>query len=581
MDQHEKFWGKPLASRKISDAVSMGPSEAPTEQETRKRIKHGGCCTAAHGLFMEYCNNSTVHGMQYLGERRRSIVERIFWIVVFFVSIYFCGILIWNIYVKWDTSPVIVSFSEKSTPVWQIPFPAVTICPETKAKQTVFNFTDIYHRIHGNETLTDDEKFKLEIIAQTCDAHLLVNAGIGNATITSDCIDQLLDMAPQFNETLFHCKYQNLADTCDTLFAPIITEDGVCYTFNALSGQEIYRKEAMADDFMYYEPIKESNKSWTLEKGYTAESSTNFSVYPFRVLAAGARAGLFVLLSLYDNELDYLCRGPVQGFKVLLHTPGEQPRVSKHYFRVPTLQEVIVTVKPQMIQTSDNLLNYSPERRQCYFNHERQLKYFQIYTQSNCELECLANHTLSECGCVKFSMPRDKETPICGAAQIECYNKAEDDILKKEINEGLLTSTDAARGNTQCNCLPACTSIQYDVETSQARFNWEDLFKAYKNPLDEFPSIQFARLSIFFKEAQFITSKRSELYGPTDFLANCGGLMGLFMGISLLSFVEIFYFCSVRLCCNLKMRMDNKKRANSVRKPGILVEKPTEKEYVE
>lgn len=62
-------------------------------------------------------------------------------------SLFFCGQLIWNVYVKWDTSPVIVSFAEKSTPVWQIPFPAVTICPETKAKQTVFNFTDVYHQI--------------------------------------------------------------------------------------------------------------------------------------------------------------------------------------------------------------------------------------------------------------------------------------------------------------------------------------------------------------------------------------------------------------------------------------------------
>lgn len=63
-----------------------------------------------------------------------------------------------------------------------------------------------------------------------------------------------------------------------------------------------------------------------------------------------------------------------------------------------------------------------------------------------------------------------------------------------------------------------------------------------------------SRLSIFFKETQFITSKRSELYGLTDFLANCGGLLGLFMGISILSFVELFYFCSLRLICNLGMR---------------------------
>lgn len=44
-------------------------------------------------------------------------------------------------------------------------------------------------------------------------------------------------------------------------------------------------------------------------------------------------------------------------------------------------------------------------RRQCFFNNERYLRFFKLYTQANCELECLTNHTLKECSCVKFSMP--------------------------------------------------------------------------------------------------------------------------------------------------------------------------------
>lgn len=62
-----------------------------------------------------------------------------------------------------------------------------------------------------------------------------------------------------------------------------------------------------------------------------------------------------------------------------------------------------------------------------------------------------------------------------------------------------------------------------------------------------------ARVTIFFKEMQFITSERNELYGSTDFLANCGGLLGLFMGFSFLSIVEIFYFLTVRVLCNLRV----------------------------
>lgn len=94
--------------------------------------------------------------------------------------------------------------------------------------------------------------------------------------------------------------------------------------------------------------------------------------------------------------------------------------------------------------------------------------------------------------------------------------------------------------------------------------------------------MQPARLSIFFKEHQFITSKRSELYGPTDFLANCGGLLGLFMGVSLLSIVEVIYYATLRLGCTLRLRRSRKQRnriaaAEADNVPGITIDSPGEK----
>lgn len=37
-----------------------------------------------------------------------------------------------------------------------------------------------------------------------------------------------------------------------------------------------------------------------------------------------------------------------------------------------------------------------------------------------------------------------------------------------------------------------------------------------------------------------------------DFIANCGGLLGLFVGFSFLSFVELIYYLIVRLPCSLR-----------------------------
>lgn len=98
-------------------------------------------------LFNDYCENTTIHGVKYFGENNRPRLERWWWIISFVISIVLCTILIRNLWIKWEESPVFVSFAERSTAVWEIPFPAVTICPETKARKSLFDYTDVYHRI--------------------------------------------------------------------------------------------------------------------------------------------------------------------------------------------------------------------------------------------------------------------------------------------------------------------------------------------------------------------------------------------------------------------------------------------------
>ena len=56
-------------------------------------------------------------------------------------------------------------------------------------------------------------------------------------------------------------------------------------------------------------------------------------------------------------------------------------------------------------------------------------------------------------------------------------------------------------------------------------------------------------LKIFFESNHFFALKRSELIGLIDFLSNCGGLLGLFMGFSVMSFVEFTYNIVLNLKC--------------------------------
>lgn len=78
----------------------------------------------------------------------------------------------------------------------------------------------------------------------------------------------------------------------------------------------------------------------------------------------------------------------------------------QQYFRVPLDQSVVAGIQPSMMKTSDDVKRYEAHKRECYFPEERYLRYYQYYTQMNCQLECLTNYTKDTCGCVNFFMPR-------------------------------------------------------------------------------------------------------------------------------------------------------------------------------
>lgn len=142
---------------------------------------------------------------------------------------------------------------------------------------------------------------------------------------------------------------------------------------------------------------------WNSEESYDDEVYEN--EYPIRLFNAKHGGALNLYLTLFERDLEYLCRGTVQGFKIFLNMPGQTLKMARHFLRVPLSKQAQILIKPTFTYTLDDLRNYSPSQRQCFFNSERKLRFYKIYTQNNCESECLSNFTIHECGCVKFSMP--------------------------------------------------------------------------------------------------------------------------------------------------------------------------------
>ena len=75
---------------------------------------------------------SSLHGLKYISEDGRHWTERVLWLILclmgFVLNVYF----IVPIWIKWNNQPTLTTLDSTNHPVWDIDFPAITICSPNK-----------------------------------------------------------------------------------------------------------------------------------------------------------------------------------------------------------------------------------------------------------------------------------------------------------------------------------------------------------------------------------------------------------------------------------------------------------------
>lgn len=145
--------------------------------------------------------------------------------------------------------------------------------------------------------------------------------------------------------------------------------------------------------------------NWDMGVEYNGSKRRKTNSYPYYTFGAGFQFSLIIVLKMNNEDIEQPCEVGHDGFKVMFAQPSEALHKLHNFYRIPLNRTTMFTIQPKLTITSGNIHTYKPHIRGCYVNSERPLLFFKHYTQRNCEMECLTNYTLAQCGCVKFAMP--------------------------------------------------------------------------------------------------------------------------------------------------------------------------------
>ncbi|XP_028407183.1 acid-sensing ion channel 4-A-like isoform X2 [Dendronephthya gigantea] len=493
----------PLQDR-IMDADDVkefnGGYQKPHYKDKRQRY--------SRNIWDQFVAQSTLHGLHYVFEKR-PVPQRLFWLIL---NALMFSLFLWQTlnlalaFLDYNVSSTIEFVTERESS-----FPAVTLCNFNMYRKSEINNTEFY------EVLKEKNPLYPKNITIDWKKYANVN--------TIDVEDLILKAGHQmsYNETtgkgmLYGCKWKG--KKCGEMnFTRILTDMGLCYMFN--SGKDT--------------PIRKVN-------------------------APGKQFGLHLRMSVEQDE--YVGHVAFSaGLRIRIHDPDEPPLVSSLGFAVMPGSHVFASISRQRTKSLK-----SPFKTMC---QDKDLPGIKAYTIAACHENCKQNHIAKECRCRPFYM-KENITEFKQKCTVEKYF---DCVLRIE-GEFSSSSLD------NCQCTEPCDTMKYSTYLSYGTFPGVEAAKEYANGSvkalksftqcddisaalrqydevndtdeeDEFTCKNLLAMDIFYEDLNYHVIKQVPAYSLPNLLGEIGGLMGLFLGASILTVLEFFDVGMVALLTRL------------------------------
>ncbi|XDB50170.1 hypothetical protein AB1E18_003740 [Capra hircus] len=432
-----------------------------------------------------FASSSTLHGLAHIFSYERLSLKRALWALCFLGSLAVLLCVCTERVQYYFHYHHVTKLDEVAAS--QLTFPAVTLCNLNEFRFSQVSKNDLYHagellallnnRYEIPDTQMADEK-QLEILQDKANFRSFKPKPFNMREFYDRAGHDIRDM-------LLSCHFRGEVCSAED-FKVVFTRYGKCYTFN--SGRDGRPR--------------------------------------LKTMKGGTGNGLEIMLDIQQDE--YL---PVwgetdetsfeAGIKVQIHSQDEPPFIDQLGFGVaPGFQTFVACQEQRLI--------YLPPPWGTCKAVTMDLDFFDSYSITACRIDCETRYLVENCNCRMVHMPGD--APYCTPEQYkECADPALDFLVEKD--------------QEYCVCEMPCNLTRYGKELSMVKIpskaSAKYLAKKF-NKSEQYIGENILVLDIFFEVLNYETIEQKKAYEIAGLLGDIGGQMGLFIGASILTVLELF-----------------------------------------
>ena len=251
----------------------------------------------------------------------------------------------------------------------------------------------------------------------------------------------------------------------------------------------------------------------------------------FKISQTGPDFGLTIYLNIYQEEYLFTYFSDTAGVKVVIHDLSIMPTPWLNGMSFsPGFQYEIAIKRKESVHLSKP---YSKSK--CIDNES--------YSFESCLLNCQTKICYEKCDCSPLSIDNKRACTLSDLINCTDYDM-------KEYYQG------------GCQCLPACTTVQYTSVISSALYPSDLTFRRLQHyglntSFEDFPKNNLV-LKIYFESMEYVSEIQKPAITWDQLIADIGGQLGLFLGASFLTVIEAFQLLCKCICIFCGRKHQNK-----------------------